>query len=707
MSAFLAAMKAEGGANLRMMAGPVLIIMVLGMMILPLPAFVLDLLFTFNIALSIMILLVAMFTKKPLDFAAFPAVLLFATLLRLSLNVASTRVVLLKGHTGADAAGRVIEAFSHFLVGGNFAVGIILFIILTLINFVVITKGAGRIAEVGARFALDAMPGKQMAIDADLNAGLIGEDIARQRRAEVSQEAEFFGSMDGASKFVRGDAIAGLLIMFITMVGGLIVGIVQHDLTFTGAGRTYTLLTIGDGLVAQIPALIISTAAGVVVSRVSTEQDVGTQMLSQLFANPQVMFLAGGIVGVLGLIPNMPHLAFLSLAGGLVGIGAWVQKQRKRELATRTATPDHGAGTEADAAAEASWEDVTLVDPLGLEVGYRLITLVDSAREGELLNRIRSLRKKFAQEVGFLPAVVHIRDNLDIRPAEYRILLSGVEVGRGIVQPGQWMAIDPGTVSTALPGPTTTDPAFGLPAVWIDATERDRAQTFGYTVVDASTVIATHLNHLMRKHGAVLLGRQEVQQLIERMGRDSPKLIEDLVPKTVTLVTLQRVLQGLLIEEVAIRDMRTVIDVLAEHAPRLTAQASTLGGQPDVAELVALTRRALGRAITQQWFPGEGEIEVIGLDARLERVLTQALVASGGLEPGLADTLLTEARRGVTQQESAGVAPVLLVAPPLRAALSRFLRQHLPQLGVLSHTEVPEDRRLRVAVFIGSTDGRV
>jgi flagellar biosynthesis protein FlhA len=701
MSALLSSLKLRGAANAKLMAGPILIVLVLGMMILPLPPFVLDLLFTFNIALAVMILLVAMFTKKPLDFAAFPSVLLFATLLRLSLNVASTRVVLLNGHTGPEAAGRVIESFGHFLVGGNFAVGIVLFVILTLINFVVITKGAGRIAEVGARFALDAMPGKQMAIDADLNAGLIGEDAARTRRAEVSQEADFFGSMDGASKFVRGDAIAGLLIMVLNVVGGLIVGMAQHNMSAGDASHVYTLLTIGDGLVAQIPALVISTAAGVVVSRVSTDQDVGTQMMSQLFSNPAVLFLTGGIVGVIGLIPNMPHFSFLALASMLLG-GGWMLMRRAHARARAAATPPaEVANAEAEAAAEASWDDVTMVDQLGLEVGYRLISLVDHAQNGELLNRIRALRKKFAQDVGFLPPVVHIRDNLELKPNDYRILLSGVEIGRGSVMPNQWMAIDPGTVTRPLAGETTTDPAFGLPAVWIDSDQRDQAQIAGYTVVDASTVIATQLNHLLHRHGASVLGRQEVQQLLDRVGRESPKLIEDFVPKTLSLTTMQNVLQGLLLEEVPIRDMRAVIDTLSEHAPRLSALAATTGGQPDVAELIALSRRALGRAITHQWFPGDVEIRVIGLELRLERVLTQAMTTSGGLEPGLAETLLKETQACVQKQEAAGDPPVLLVSPPLRSPLSRFLRHHVPQLGVMSNVEIPDERIVRVTALIG------
>ncbi|MDS1141110.1 flagellar biosynthesis protein FlhA [Pusillimonas sp. SM2304] len=704
MNSFLALLKDNSAAHARLMAGPVLIVMVLAMMILPLPPFILDLLFTFNISLAVMILLVAMFTKKPLDFAAFPAVLLFATLLRLALNVASTRVVLMHGHKGPDAAGQVIEAFGHFLVGGNFAVGIVVFVILVIINFMVITKGAGRIAEVGARFTLDAMPGKQMAIDADLNAGLVGEDEARRRRMEVAQEAEFYGSMDGASKFVRGDAVAGLLIMIINVVGGLIIGVAQHDLSFGEAGRVYTLLTIGDGLVAQIPALVISTAAGVVVSRVATDQDVGQQMVSQLFANPNVLFITAAIVGIMGLIPNMPHLAFLSLAAAMAGGGWLMLKRQKAEELLQAEEPRKTQAAVEAAAAEASWDDVALVDPLGLEVGYRLISLVDHAQSGELLHRIRSLRKKFAQDVGFLPPVVHIRDNLELKPNDYRILLSGVEVGRGSATPGQWLAIDPGGVTMKLPGTATTDPAFGLPAVWIDVSLREQAQIAGYTVVDAGTVIATHLNHLMHRHGAQLLGRQEVQQLLDHIGREAPKLVEDLVPKTVSLTLLQKLLRGLLDEEVPIRDVRSIIETLADHAPRLAA-LNPNGTGPDAGELLALTRVALGRAITQQWFPNEGELRVIGLDPRLERVLTQALTTSGALEPGLAENVLAEAQRTVQLQETNGDATVLVVPPVLRPSLSRFLRHHFPQLGVLSNAEIPDERILKITAVIGGSAG--
>jgi flagellar biosynthesis protein FlhA len=683
---------AMSGANTKALAGPVLIVMILGMMILPLPAFMLDLLFTFNIALSIMVLLVSMYTMKPLDFAAFPSVLLFSTLLRLSLNVASTRIVLLEGHTGPDAAGKVIESFGHFLVGGNFAVGIVVFVILMVINFMVITKGAGRIAEVSARFTLDAMPGKQMAIDADLNAGLINEDQARKRRTEVAQEAEFYGSMDGASKFVRGDAIAGLLIMVINIVGGLIVGMVQHGMDFASAGKNYTLLTIGDGLVAQIPSLVISTAAGVIVSRVGTDEDIGTQMVEQLFSNPRVLTITGGILAIMGLIPGMPHFAFLLLGGGLI-FGARSMRRRAEAGKQKSTTVVPVASVTGTEAPEASWEDVTLVDSLGLEVGYRLIPLVDRSQDGELLKRIKGIRKKFAQEIGFLPPVVHIRDNLELRPNSYRIALNGVEMGAGDAYPGQWLAINPGQVSAQLPGAQTRDPAFGLPAVWIDQHMRDQAQVYGYTVVDASTVIATHLNHLVVTHAGELLGRQEVTALLERIGKDSPKLIEDLVPKTIALTTLQKVLQGLLEEGVPIRDMRTILDAIADNAPRVT----------DSNDLIAMVRLGLGRAITQQWFPGSGEMQVMGLDGSLERLLSQALAASPnpGLEPGLASTLMQQTEAAIHRQQMQGNPPVLLVQHSLRAMLARFLRRNMPHLKVLSYAEVPDTRTIKVTTLIG------
>lgn len=671
---------------------PLLIVMLLAMMVLPLPPIVLDFLFTFNIAFSIIVLLVAMNTVRTLDFLVFPTILLVTTLLRLSLNIASTRVVLLDGHTGPGAAGAVIESFGHFLVGDNYAVGLVVFVIMVVINFVVITKGAGRIAEVGARFTLDAMPGKQMAIDADLNAGLIGEEEARRRRSEIAQEADFFGSMDGASKFVRGDAIAGILILMINIVGGLIVGVLQHGMDVGGAAKIYTLLTIGDGLVAQIPALIISTAAGLVVSRVGTEQNSGQQMMSQLFAKPQALVITGGIIGLMGLIPGMPHLAFLVLGGGL-GAGAYFIHKRNLVQQQDTAAP-----VAAQAVAEThdvSWSDVTPVDTLGLEVGFRLIPLVDKAQDGELLRRIKAIRRKFAQDVGFLPPVIHISDNLDLRPNAYRITLKGVEIGMHEAQPGQFLAINPGRVTAPVSGTATQDPAFGLPAVWIDASQRDIAQQQGYTVVDAGTMVATHISQLIHANAADLLGRQELQQLIDHLSRDTPKLVEDVIPKLLPMVTLQRILQNLLEEGVHIRDMRTIVEVIAAHAARIQ----------DAGELTALVRIALSRAIVQQLFPGKADLQVITLDPDLERLLmqsTQAGTADGLVfEPDLADTLMRGARQAAQQQEQLGLPAVLLAPGLLRPLLSRFLRRGIPRFSVLAHAEIPDARSIKVTSVIG------
>ncbi|WLS77259.1 flagellar biosynthesis protein FlhA [Erwinia pyri] len=672
----------------QVMAGPVLILMILSMMVLPLPPFILDLLFTFNIALSIMVLLVAMFTQKTLEFAAFPTILLFSTLLRLALNVASTRIILMEGHTGASAAGQVVEAFGHFLVGGNFAIGIVVFIILVIINFMVITKGAGRIAEVGARFVLDGMPGKQMAIDADLNAGLIGEDEAKQRRSDVTQEADFYGSMDGASKFVRGDAIAGIMIMVINVVGGLLVGVIQHGMDVGHAAESYTLLTIGDGLVAQIPALVISTAAGVIVTRVGTDQDVGEQMVTQLFKNPRVMMLSAGVLGLLGLVPGMPNLVFLLFTAGLLGLAWYLRGKESKPKAEPKIQPKQ---METASNTEASWTDVQLEDSLGMEVGYRLIPMVDHQQDGELLGRIRSIRKKFAQEMGFLPPVVHIRDNMDLPPARYRILMKGVEIGSGDAYPGRWMAINPGTAAGSLPGEPTVDPAFGLAATWIDSALKEQAQIQGFTVVEASTVVATHLNHLIGQYASELFGRQEAQQLLDRVTQEMPKLTEDLIPGVITLTTLHKVLQNLLAERVSIRDMRTIIETLAEHA----------AVQSDPHELTSVVRVALGRAITQQWFPGNGEVQVIGLDTTLERLLLQALQGGGGLEPGLADRLMAQAQGALDHQESLGAPPVLLVNHPLRALLARFLRRNMPQMIVISNLELTDNRQIRMTSTIG------
>lgn len=696
LPAWMSGLGARGG---KAAAAPILIIMLLAMMILPLPAFVLDVFFSFNIALSIIVLLTALYTVKPLDFLAFPAILLVSTMLRLALNVASTRIVLTEGHTGSAAAGKVVEAFGHFLIGGNYTVGIVVFIILTIINFSVVTKGAGRIAEVGARFALDAMPGKQMAIDADLNAGLIGEAEARKRRQEVAQEAEFYGAMDGASKYVKGDAVAGIMITVINVVAGLIVGVVMHDLAVGEATKIYTLLAIGDGLVAQIPSLIISIAAGMVVSRVANDEDVSSQLTNQLMARPEAMYITAAIIGGLGMIPGMPNLVFLLLAGSLAGAGYMISKRRKEqpaaEQAAAAAAADATAAKQAPAESEeATWQDVMPVDTLGLEVGYRLIPLVDKNQGGELLKRIKGIRKKFAQEVGFLAPPVHIRDNLELKPSAYRITLKGVEVGSGEAMNGQFLAINPGMASGTLPGLVTTDPAFGLPATWIEAGLRDEAQSMGYTVVDAGTVVATHLNHLITMHASELLGRMEVQALLDHLAKDTPKLVEDLVPKVVSLSTLQKVLQNLLLEGVHIRDMRSIIEALSEHS----------GMTQDPSELTAVVRVALGRAIVQQLFPGENELSVMTLDNRLERLLMQAMGAGGdgtGIEPGLADTIAQQAAHSANQQEQMGHTPVLLVPAPLRVLLSRFLRRAVPQLKVLSHAEVPESKTIRVTSLVG------
>ena len=676
--------------GMRSMAGPVLIVMILAMMVLPLPPFLLDILFTFNIAMAIMVLLVSMNTLKPLDFASFPTVLLISTLLRLSLNVASTRVVLLEGHTGPDAAGKVIESFGHFLVGGNYAVGIVVFAILVVINFMVITKGAGRIAEVGARFTLDAMPGKQMAIDADLNAGLIAEDEARRRRAEVAQEADFYGAMDGASKFVRGDAVAGIIILAINLVGGFVVGVLQHNLDLSMAAKTYTLLAIGDGLVAQIPALVISTAAGLVVSRVTSNENIGQQLVKQLFTSPQVLLLTAGIVGMMGMIPGMPHMAFLLLAGLMGWLAYFLLNRAKKELNQPVVET---VATVSSEAPEASWEDVSQVDVLGLEVGYRIISLVDKAQDGDLLRRIKGIRKKFTQEMGFLPPSVHIRDNLELRPNAYRITLKGAEIGTGEAFSSMFLAINPGNANGQLEGLQTKDPAFGLPATWIEGDMRENAQAMGYTVVDAGTVVATHMSHLIHTHAAELLGRQELQQLLDHIAKVAPKLIEDLVPKLLPLSTVQKVMQNLLDEGMHIRDMRTILETLVEHATRTQ----------DATVLTSLVRVALGPAIVQQFYPSAQELQVIGMDKELEHVLSQAIQAGGGSasEPGLANTLLRETQNAAHTQEQMGLPTVLLVPGQIRDLLARFLKRSLPQLKVISHEEVPGFKTVRVTSLVG------
>jgi flagellar biosynthesis protein FlhA len=696
MNPLLLQLQARLGSHapaIKALAAPILILMVLAMMVLPLPAFALDLLFTFNIATALMVMLVASYMVRPLDFAAFPTVLLLTTLLRLSLNVASSRVVLMDGHTGPGAAGAVIEAFGHFLIGGNFAVGLIVFAILVVINFVVITKGAERIAEVGARFTLDAMPGKQMAIDADLNAGLIDEKEAKRRRVEVQNEAEFFGSMDGASKFVRGDAIAGMLILFINIVGGFIIGVAQHGLSAGEAASSYIVLAVGDALVAQIPSLLISVAAAMVVSRVGKEQDVGTQILGQMFKSPHSVGIAAGVIGLLGIVPGMPHIVFLLIAGGLAALSRWMYQ---RDQAPKPADPADDAGAAPNPNAEASWDDLQPVDTLGLEVGYRLIALVDKDRGGDLLNRIKGVRKKFAQEVGFLPPAVHIRDNLELKPSMYRLTLRGAVVGEGEAFPGMHLAINPGHVKTPLQGQATTDPAFGLPAIWIDERQRETAQMAGYTVVDSSTVVATHLSHLMQTHAARLLGRLETQALVEHVTKLAPKLIEDVVPKMVGIAALQKILQLLLEEGVHIRDMRSIVEALAEHAG---------GGLADPQELARRLRIALAPAIVQQIYGSQRELDVIAISPELERLLGQALNANSAngavLDPGVADHLSRGAADAARRQEDLGLPACLLVPDAIRSPVARLLKRAAPRLRVLGHSEIPDTHSIRIGSLIG------
>lgn len=672
------------------LAVPMLAVVVLAMMLLPLPAPVLDFLFTFNIASSLLVLLVAVYTVKALDFAVFPTVLLVTTLMRLSLSVASTRAVLLHGHTGTDAAGKVIEAFANFLIGGNYAVGIIVFAILTVINFMVVTKGAGRIAEVSARFALDAMPGKQMAIDADLNAGQIDQAEARRRRQEVSREADFYGSMDGASKFVRGDAIASILILVINLVGGLIIGVVQHSLPLATAANNYVLLAIGDALVAQVPSLVISVAAGLLVSRVGDgNEDIGKQIASQLFSLPRALGLVALIVGVLGVIPGMPHIAFLSLAAMLGYVSFKLSVAAKEAPASAEEVVPAAAGD-----GDATWEDVQPVDILSLEVGYKLIQLVDKSNGGDLLMRIKGVRRKFAQEIGFLPPPVHVRDQLDLRPNNYRIGLKGVTVGTGEAYPGMWLAIDPGHADVRLNGMQTRDPAFGLNAYWIQSSEKDMAQAAGYTVVDASTVVATHLHHLMQLYAWRLLGRGEVQQLLDHLAQYSPKLVEEVVPKLVPIPMFQKVLQNLLEESVHIRDLKTIVESLAEHGAKIQ----------DPGELTREVRVALAPAIVQGIFGPSADLSVAALDPALESLLMQSFGpgSNGALDPSVADFLATEAARICQQQEALGLPACLLVPDRIRPQVAAMVRKAAPRLRVLAHAEIPDTHTIRIGQLIGS-----
>ncbi|MEP3855455.1 flagellar biosynthesis protein FlhA [Porticoccus hydrocarbonoclasticus] len=682
----------DSGFSFSSLAGlgtPVLLFMMLVMMVLPLPAFALDLLFTFNIALAIIVLLASVYSRRPLDFAVFPTVLLIATLLRLALNVASTRVVLLEGHEGTGAAGKVIQAFGEFVVGGSYAVGLVVFAILVIINFVVVTKGAGRISEVTARFTLDAMPGKQMAIDADLNAGLITQDQALLRRQEVSQESDFYGAMDGASKFVRGDAVAGILILFINIIGGFSVGVLQHDLSAGEAAHNYVLLTIGDGLVAQIPSLLLSTAAAIIVTRVSSSQDMGEEVLTQLFSNTRVLFVTAALIGTMGLVPGMPNLVFLGLAG-LLGALAYMQLQRQKvELLPIEPAPAEKPAESRDL----SWDDVEMVDEIGLEVGYRLISLVDKKQGGELLTRIKGVRKKLSQELGFLVHSVHIRDNLDLSPNEYRLGFHDVIVGQGEVFPGKELAINPGQVYGELEGAATKDPTFGLDAVWIDSSQRDDAQAMGFTVVDCSTVIATHLSQLIKNNAQELLGQDGVQQLLDKLSRTSPKLVENLVPKPLGLGVVTKVMQNLLEEGLPIRDVKTIAEALAEHGAK--------SQDPDA--LTSQVRIALGKTIFQTANGVGDEMAVMVFDSQLEQILQGAVQGNaGGLEPALVENVIGQIVAASGKIEAQGKNPVLLVASQVRLFLSRLLRGRIGNFYILAYEEIPASKNIKVVATIGN-----
>ena len=676
---------------------PLLVMAALGMVILPMPAVLLDILFSFNIALGLVVLLITVYTLKPLDFGAFPSVLLVATILRLALNVASTRVVLLEGHEGPEAAGKVIEAFGSVVIGGNYAVGLVVFLILIIINFVVVTKGAGRISEVTARFTLDAMPGKQMAIDADLNAGFITQDQARERRQEVTSEADFYGSMDGASKFVKGDAIAGILILFINITGGLVIGMVQHDLSFDAAVEIYTLLTIGDGLVAQIPGLLLSVATAIVVTRQNTSQDMGQQVSNQL-GQERSLYIAAGVMFVMGVVPGMPHIAFLMFAAIIAGAAYYGSKYKAKKAALLAEQEQKSQVESEQQEAEVkdlSWDDVNHVDIIGLEIGYRLIPLVDKGQGGELLNRIKGVRKKLSQEFGFLVPAVHIRDNLDLDPNVYQISLMGVTVGEAEIRHDHELAINPGQVFGKLDGTPTKDPAFGLDAVWINQNQREHAQSLGYTVVDAATVLATHLSQVLTNNASQLLGHEEVQNLLDMLAKSYPKLVEGLVPDTMSLGTIVKVLQNLMNEGVAVRDMRSIVQTLVEYGAK--------SQDPEV--LTAAVRITLRKFIVQDLVGPAPEIPVITLSPELEQMLHQSMQMAGddgaGIEPGLAERLQQSLNDGAQQQELSGDAPILLTSGILRSVLAKFVKHTIPSLRVISYQEVPDDKQIKIISAIG------
>lgn len=675
---------------------PVFLLAMLAMMIVPLPPVALDTFFTFSISLSLIVLLAVIYTQRPLQFGVFPTVILLATLLRLALNIASTRVVLLEGHTGTGAAGKVIESFGEFVIGGNYAVGLVVFAILVIINFVVVTKGAGRVSEVSARFTLDAMPGKQMAIDADLNAGILDQEEAKNRRQEVIQEADFYGSMDGASKFVRGDAIAGILILFINIIGGLSIGMLQHDMAFSDAMRVYTQLTIGDGLVAQIPSLVLSTATAIIVTRVSSAQDMGGQIVGQLFDDPRVLIVTASIVGFMGIIPGMPNVAFLSLAAVLGGVAYWMSRKRKQEEQAVAKREEQQPPPQPEPEVkELGWDDVLPVDTLGLEVGYRLIPLVDKNQGGQLMARIKGVRKKLTQDLGFLIPSVHIRDNLELSPNTYRISLLGATVGEAEIYPDRELAINPGQVFGTLQGIPGKDPAFGLEAMWIEPVQKDQAQTMGYTVVDPSTVVATHLSHIIGTHGHELLGREEVQQILDNLGKAMPKLVEGIVPDILPLGTVVKVLQSLLEEGIPIRDMRRIVETLADEGVR----------NQDPGVLTGAVRISLGRSIVQQINGIGGELPVITLDPSLEQLLQDSIRNAGsgglGLEPGLAENMFASLGEASQRQEMNAQPAVLLVSAIIRPILARLIKGSIPALKVLSYNEIPDDKQIKIVATVG------
>jgi flagellar biosynthesis protein FlhA len=674
---------------------PLMLIIMLSMMMLPLPPFLLDVFFTFNIALSLVVLLAVIYSERPLDFAVFPTVLLLATLLRLALNVASTRVVLLNGHNGTDAAGQVIQSFGEVVIGGNYTVGLVVFIILVVINFVVVTKGAGRVSEVSARFTLDSLPGKQMAIDADLNAGLINQEQAIKRRTDVAQEADFYGSMDGASKFVRGDAVAGILVLVINIVGGLIIGVLQHGMSLTDALHNYVLLTIGDGLVAQVPSLVLSTAAAIIVTRVSSAQNMGKEVLSQVFSNPRSLIIASAIIGLIGIIPGMPHIAFILLSAGLAGMAYLFIKQAKAKSDLQINKENELTQMKDPVTSELSWDDVNPVDVISLEVGYRLIPLVDSAQGGVLLSRIKGVRKKASQELGFLIPSVHIRDNLDLKPNHYRISLAGVIMGESPIHPDKWLAINPGQVFGTMEGIPGRDPAFGMEAVWINENQKEQAHTLGYTVVDASTVVATHLSQIVDLNSQQLLGYEETQQLLDKLAINSPKLVKELVPDGLSLGMVSKVLQGLLIERIPLTDIRTIVETLAENAPK----------SKDSEFLISQVRIALSRLITQKISGLDEELPIITLKPELEQLLQNTIQNSGAggvsFEPGMADKIQHSLAQFAAQQQAKQESSVLVVQPAIRSVLARFVRNISNDFHVLSYQEIPDNKQIRIIGTVG------